>query len=351
VDGALHTEVSALQRALLPGPAGAELDPQRAFPFHEDLTVGIYGLDSPLGVDSVDARLTAWGVLDSADHRTVDGEVTEANVTQRLLLGKSYPARLILGRQVLVSGAARFARFDGAFADVRTPSGLGVATWGGMSVLPHWDGLTNYRFLGSSLDAMASDPTLYRNDSRAGSWMLGGRVFYERAWLQGGLSFHQEMDRGDVARRDGGVDLILLPGSLVDIRGRAILDLGYGALSDALLAVDYFPVTPLRVAGVYRHSEPARLLSHVSVLSVFATDNVDELGGEFEWKASRAVTLTHGSFAALHAGAATGSRHNATVRVLPDPQRRLLVVLGYGRVHESENGYHHLQGSLRYLEP
>jgi hypothetical protein len=96
----------------------------------------------------------------------------------------------------------------------------------------------------------------------------------------------------------------------------------------------------------YARTEPAALLSRQSVLSVFATDGYQELGGRAHFQAHRSLAFDVGGWGQWFDTSGTGTRLSTTLRIQPEQAPGLSILLRYGRVIASDNGYHSLRFAL-----
>jgi len=341
------------QRALLPGPAGSMVAPQTTLPIYDYMMFRVVDADMPWAKNSVDMELSLWGsgtlVGNSEGQRTFDGDVSVANVTQRYRL--SY---VKIGRQYVTEGAARFAHLDGFSAGVRSRLGFDASGYAGWTVLPRWDNRPNYQHLGAAGDSLITSVDQLPNSDRSGNWMMGGRVGYTASRIGGvGLSIHEQREDHALGRRDAALDLHFFPGEAVDASGRALVDLDSRNLADAFLGVSFHPSRDWDIATEYRRVIPTLLMSRQSVLSVFAVDRFDEVGGELRYHVTPRILLFGGSFVEWLQGEGVGSRTRGGAKIYPDDAHRLLVQFSYTRVVEPENGYHgtRISAVYRLLNP
>jgi len=89
-------------------------------------------------------------------------------------------------------------------------------------------------------------------------------------------------------------------------------------------------------------------MSRQSVLSVFAVDRFDELGGELRYHATPRIVLFGGSYVEWLAADGAGSRTRLGAKIYPDDAHRLMIQFAYSRVIEPENGYHATRISAVY---
>jgi hypothetical protein len=203
--------------------------------------------------------------------------------------------------------------------------------------------------LGSAADSLVRSPDVLPEAERSGYWVAGARAYYDKpGLLQGGVSFHEQREQGELGRRDAAIDFAVTPSRYVSGSANALFDTDASSISDAHVVVDLTPHQNVSVSGEYNHTDPALFLSHQSVLSVFGTDLFDEVGGDASVTALNRVTLGAASYLQVFGGDRRGTRTSWHVHGSPDATRTLLAGLVYTRVTDTDNGYYSLRGSLRY---
>ncbi|HEY5955749.1 MAG TPA: hypothetical protein VIV60_04315 [Polyangiaceae bacterium] len=345
------TYIPLFQRALLPGPAGSIPNPSLAIPVYEYLLLRVIDADTPWAKNSVDTELSLWGMgaLVGRDdgrgsERRIDGDVSVAAVTHRIGLGY-----VKVGRQYVTEGASRFSHLDGVSAGYRSDWGLAVSGYAGFTVLPRWYAVPNYRLLGSASDAMVQRPEDFPHAQRSGNWMGGARIGYSQRQLgEVGMSIHEQRENAALGRRDLAFDLHVVGTETLDANARALLDLDSGQLADGFIGLGWHPIRRLDVAIDYRRMTPTLLMSKQSVLSVFAADRFDELGGEARYRVGHGLTVFFGSFVEWFEQGDYGARVRSGLRLTPDERHRLIINVAYSRVIEPENGYHGTRLSIGY---
>lgn len=352
-----HSETHAqlFRRALLPGPNGELVTTDTAAPLTEYVSLGGYGFASPLGADSVDIEVAAWGGIQLGEPLYLgryDGDLQSANV---LLRGATPLApRLRLGRQQVAGGAARFARFDGAHASVAVVPQLTFSAYGGWTVLPRWDRTPGYYLLGSAADAELRDPAALEDVDRSGYWLAGGRVAYARGPLSVAASFHEQRESSELGRRNLGLDARGDVTEQIDVGGDLLFELDSSRIANLNVWSD---VTLLRVVDLnveYLRTEPALLLSRQSVLSVFSTDGYHEAGGGLRWRIDPRFTLGGGGWVDFYDGEhQPGVRFHGTARYATTGPFPTVASVTYSRVVAPDNGYHGVKAALsrRLLPP
>jgi len=352
-----HSETHAqlFRRALLPGPNGELVTTDTAAPLTEYVNLGGYGFASPLGADSVDIEVSAWGGIQLGEPLYLgryDGDLQSANV---LLHGATALApRLRLGRQQVAGGAARFARFDGAHASVAVVPQLTLSAYGGWTVLPRWDREPGYFLLGSAADTELRHPEALEDVERSGYWLAGGRVAYADGPVSVAASLHEQRESNEIGRRNLGLDVHADATEEVGLGGDLLFELDSSRIANLHLWSD---LTLFRVADLnleYLRTEPALLLSRQSVLSVFSTDGYHEAGGNLRWRIDDRFSLGGGGWVEVYDGEHhPGARVNGNARYATKGHFPTVASLTYTRVVAPDNGYHGLKAALsrRLLTP
>jgi hypothetical protein len=345
-----ETTLRLFQRALLPGPNGALVETDTVAPAYEYVSLSARDIDALGQVDGLELEFWGWASLNlvQTEQSPFDGDVGAANATQHV-----GPAWVRLGRQLVAGGAARYARFDGLSAGMSFGSyGAhhgSVDAYGGFTVLPRWDATPGYQQLGALQDSALRDPSVLEPVSR-GAYALGGvraRYGYKSA-LDLGLSFHEQREDGELGRRNLGASLHVTPLEQLDGNVDLVLDLDSLALADARSWVDWTYDDSLDASLEFLHTQPDLLLSRQSVLSVFATDSIDELGVTVGYTPLRHIKLAPYGYVEAFPEDEFGARAGVRATVFVDYSKRTRLVLGYGRVVLQGEGYHALQASLSH---
>lgn len=339
-----ETHAALFQRALLPGAGGAIVRTNTLAPIRQYVLLRARDVDALGTKDSLDAELSAWGNLTFGNiepGHTVDGDVQTANVGYR-----QGPLSFRLGRQHVAGGAARFARFDGAQARVELGSGLSALAYGGLTVLPRWNERPGFHYLGASVDSDLRSPQALATLGRGSHALFGGRLGYTIDRFGGGLSVHDQWERGGIARFNAAADAHADLSDTARAGGTALLDVDSQRLADARLFVDASVARPLDVSLEYLHTEPALLLSRQSVLAVFSTDSYDELGGTATARVDPMLSFEATGFAQVYDTGRAGARTETAVRAATDRTGTTRLRVAYARVQAPMNGYHSLRASL-----
>jgi hypothetical protein len=340
-----ETYLRLFQRALLPGPNGAIVDTRTEAPIYEYLSVRARNVATPWQAGDLAIEVSGWGALSWGEPppREIDADLTSAFVHQRL-----GPAYLRLGRQSVSTAAAPYVRLDGLAAGARSELGLGIDAYAGWSVLPRWDARPGYQHLGSAADSLVRDPEAIESLDRSGHWTAGARAHFESGSdLVAGLSFHEQREGNELARRNLGFDVRVIPSSIWSASGTASIDTDSSTIGDARLWVDVAPARGLHAVAEYLHTDPAILLSRQSVLAVFGGAAIEELGASLSWQPLRHLAISAGGYLQF-SEEEDGLRTDAKLRATLDAAERWRLQLNHARLLSIDNGYHALRSSLGY---
>ncbi|HEU5074685.1 MAG TPA: hypothetical protein VFU02_10935 [Polyangiaceae bacterium] len=352
-----HSETHAqlFRRALLPGPNGELVATETAAPLREYVSLGGYGFASPLGADSVDIEISAWGSVQLGEPLYLgryDGDLQSANVLLRS--SSNLEPRLRLGRQQVAGGAARFARFDGAYGSVAVVPELTLSAYGGWTVLPRWDREPGYYLLGSAADTELRHPEALQDVDRSGFWLAGGRVAYADGPVRVAASLHEQRESSELGRRNLGLDAGADVTDDLGVGGDLLFELDSSRIANLNVWSDLtaFRVVDLNVE--YLRTEPALLLSRQSVLSVFSTDGYHETGGSLRWRLDERFSLGGAGWIDIYDGEhQPGARVHGNARYATKGRFPTIASITYSRVVAPDNGYHGLKAALsrRLLPP
>jgi hypothetical protein len=259
--------------------------------------------------EEVEIALSTWGALDLADERRwQNGPMTSRRVSGDVdvgyikgeLLGRRMVLRL--GRFLVPEGNARMVHLDGAETRFRLPFGFGLSAYVGSPVA-------------SRFGARGGELTIGNERANVST---GGRVswFYPRL-LEAGASIAYARDRGDIARQDAGADLRLFLPADIQVVGAGFYSLIEERLGEADVSASWRASRELQLTGNYRHVEPDLFLPRTSILSVFAEDQRDEVGGAVRIEPARGLTFD-ANYHTLFESAGTG--HRARVKGVWHPR-------------------------------
>jgi hypothetical protein len=274
VSGRLRSEMFFTERPRMRsiGAGQYAIRSERVFPFYETIQLRA----DELGTKGLSVQFEGWAGVDLADvyfDRRVVADPTYLFVEYR-----DHGVDLRLGRQLAFSGVTRGLHFDGLYAAYETPAHLGVEALGGVVVSPDL-GPDWYR--DQPADPGYDDYGAGFSDwDRQGDYAVGGRIFYRLAGrVSAGVSVLEVTELDETDRRLLGVDLDFTPLSWIGATGNAALDLVVSRLQEANLAIDIVPIRQLTLSADYRHADPTLYLSHMSIFSVFSTEEYDAVGG------------------------------------------------------------------------
>ncbi|MBI5542926.1 MAG: hypothetical protein HY901_03495 [Deltaproteobacteria bacterium] len=237
-------------------------------------------IGNPLFQD-LSLHVSAWGRVTPAQAPTRLG--TAADLDLAFLSGQLFDRRLSLklGRHVVFGGVARARQIDGASFGLRIVQGFGMSAYGGLPVFP--------RFAVGRGDAV-----------------VGGRLYY-RASIDAeiGASVLQLWDGGATAQQLAGMDLRLVIRSLT-LGASGAWSLIDSRLAEADVAATWQAVDSLQASIGVRRTAPDLFLSRTSILSVFASETRDGLGGSLSWQPAPNLSLL-GEYHCLRFGAQSGS--------------------------------------------
>jgi hypothetical protein len=342
VHGETHADL--FRRARTFGPNGSVVAADTVLPVRQSVLLRAGDLDTPLGRDSADVEVSAWGLValtEEAPQRSPDGDVQTALV--RLHRG---PIAVGLGRQLMTGGAARYARFDGGAATLALGSGLDATVYGGMTALPRWNARPAYYNLGASSDVVLRDPSALPPAGRSGYFLAGARLGWSDVRGGAQVSFHEQHDASMLGHRSLGASARFRPIDELSLFGDAVYELDARRFSDARLWTDATLSEKVVASLEYRHAEPALLLSRSSVLSVFSTSGFDEVGASASYRASPQLGFDANGFMQVYDAGHPGARGEFAGKFSLDRDRRTFVRLSYSRLLSPDNGYNSVRASL-----
>jgi hypothetical protein len=256
---------------------------QTAVPLYELLSISASDIRTPYA-DNLEVALSTWGAVDLANNTRFwqNGAPTGSRFTGDVNAGYvrgdffGKVLTLKLGREMVADGVARMVQIDGGEVRLNLPAGFGVSGYVGSPVAP--------RFMGRGGELQTGN---------AGAELaLGGRASWRYAsLLEVGASVAAANDHGDVVRRDVGADLRITPVHYLTLVTSGFYSLWESRIGEALVALQLAPVHGLDVTVDYRHVEPDLFLGRNSILSVFVSDNRNDVGGLVHWAALPTLAL------------------------------------------------------------
>jgi len=299
-----------------------------AVPVYELVSISASEMKTSWG--EFEAALSAWGAVDAADIRfwqngapadsRASGDVDIAYLKLKNEFRRG-AFTLRLGRQVIVEGNARMLHLDGAQAVVRLPAGLGFSLYGGAPVAPRFGTRGTVVTTGNTVATVA----------------YGGRVSLARAGLvELGVSASLATADGDLTRKDVGADLRITPHHLVELTSSGFYNLPEKRIGQVDVALGVEAHRTLRLVVDYQHVEPDLFLPRNSILSVFAADKRNDLGGGFRWTPTRTLAID-ADYHMLRADDGDGNR--ARLKGTYRPYGRWVVGADLQLLQVPENGY------------
>jgi len=277
-------------------------------PVYELLSLRARDLSNPV-LEDTEVVLSLWGRGTGGTPR--DDDTFTGDVDVGYIKGTLGHGHLTLraGRQFIAGGVSRNVQADAVELDAHVAHGFGATAFAGSQVAP-------------------------RFGMKSGDLLGGGRVYWERGFESAvGVSFIRMLDHKYLARQDIGFDAwqalphhldagAFVMWSLVEERlGEADLSLGWSGWRRRL-----------QITAEAQRTAPDLFLSRASILSVFAEEKHDDVGGSVNLRALPMLRLG-GQYHFVRTEAGDG--HRATARV----------VLGVGRPGLANLG---LEG--RYLD-
>jgi hypothetical protein len=256
---------------------------QRAVPLYELLNVVASDVKTPYS-DDLEVALSTWGSIDLGEKRFwQNGALVDTSYTGDVSVGYVRGAfldrhlSLRVGRQMVADGVARMVQLDGAEARLELPSGFGLQGYVGSPVAPRFAGRGGELVVGNIRAVFAT----------------GGRLSWRYSdLLDVGASVGIANDRGgEASRRDAGVDFRLAPFHFLVLTGQGFWSITESRIGEAVVAATVTPIHHLEVTADYRHVEPDLFLPRTSILSVFAADKRNDVGGAVHWDVVRNVSL------------------------------------------------------------
>jgi hypothetical protein len=256
---------------------------QRAVPLYELLNVVASDVKTPFA-DDLEVALSTWGSLDLGEKRFwQNGALVSTSYTGDVNVGYvrgvflDRHLSLRVGRQMVADGVARMVQLDGLEARLDLPAGFGLQGYVGSPVSPRFAGRGGELVVGNIQAVFAT----------------GGRLSWRYSdLLSVGTSVGIANDRGgEASRRDAGVDFRLAPLQFLVLTGQGFWSLTEARIGEAVIAATVTPIHHVEVTADYRHVEPDLFLPRTSILSVFAADKRNDIGGAVHWAVVRNMSV------------------------------------------------------------
>jgi hypothetical protein len=301
-----------------------------AAPLLELLSLSADGFEVPW-ISEARLHVSAWGELRPLELGGRDparGDVQLAFAEGRLW---DQRLRLVVGRQMVVGGAARLLHLDGLWAELQVQRGWRLSAWGGAPV--------SARF------------AIHQGDAAA-----GGRLAFVPSWdSELGVSYAMALDRGILSRSDVGLDARWAPSRAVWVSVSALYSALEGRLAEAEVGPHWQVLESVQLSFAARRVAPDLLIPRSSIFSVFAEPERDEVGASVLWEPARELGLlgeyrglwnegAPGSDAAVHV---VGRLGPARATLLTGQIRLLQLAAGGGYLRARLGASHRVSPALR----
>ena len=352
LSGRLRSEMFLSQRVRMRNLGGGRYATRsmNVYPFYETIELRA----DEVGHKGLSVHFQGWAGLDLADVYFEQRVV--ADPTYLYVQFKDYGANIKVGRQMVYTGATQGLHLDGIHASYESPIHLGIEALGGLVVTPY-RGPNWYR---EQQDNLTSDDfgAGFTDWGREGDYAVGGRLFYRMVGkISVGASILHVTKYNEIDRQLFGVDFDMTPVKWLGASGNATMDLLSTRLREGNVGLDFYPADVFDFSLDYRHADPTLYLSHMSIFSVFSTEEYDSVGASARLKPvdwlhidagyhqhfyssytkkenTYAVNLENGY--EMHLGLAA---HYAR-------QNKGLVLLNYRRLGENEQGLHEIRAGV-----
>lgn len=257
---------------------------QTAVPIFEIVDVSASDVRTPY-TDDLEIGVSTWGALDAANgvrfwqngalatDRRLSGDVNTAFVRADFL-NKALSLRV--GRQLIPDGVARMIQIDGGQLRLVLPAGFGLSGFAGSPVQPRFEARGGPFTVGNT----------------TATFVTGGRASWRYpGLLDVGASAAFATDRGDPSRQDVGGDFRLTPHRVLAFVGSGWWSVYEQRIGEASIAGVLTPSPLVDLTLDYRHYEPDLFLPRNSILSVFASDKRNALGGSVHSAGALGVAL------------------------------------------------------------
>jgi hypothetical protein len=281
------------------GSSGSSPSLDTVAPAFEMLSISARGVTNPIA-DDLAIVVSTWGSYELADRRWDNG--TGSNLTGEVvtgyLQGRFLGRRLTLrvGREHVMTGAARMIHLDGGEAIAVLPLGVRLSAYAGVPVSQRF---TTRRSL---CTVEPNGQTVCGNEH---SWNpAGGDIAYggRAAWSYGfagfpgrgidlGVSANVVTDHGDPVRQEVAADVRLQPAASFSITGFGAYSLYDERESELGARATWSATRALRIEADAKHQNPDLLLARNSILSVFSASQRRTFGGGLFYRLARGVQV------------------------------------------------------------
>lgn len=249
------------------------------------------------------------------------------------------------GRQMVYTGATRGLHIDGIHASYQLPILVGIEGLAGLVVSPY-RGPSWYREQ-PAVDFDSFGPG-FSDWEREGEYAIGSRLFYRRTGIvSGGISILHVTELDETATQLIGTDLNVAPVDWFAAYLNAAWDAPTSAIQQIDLELDFDPLDILSLSAQYTLTDPTLFLSHMSIFSIFSSEQYHSLGGTaridpLDWLQVHAG-YRHHLYNYDESEAEDGFEFFTGVTFQYLEQEAGTIVLNYRRLTESLNGLHQLR--------
>jgi hypothetical protein len=269
------------------GAPNANPDLDTVAPLFESLTVSARNIRNPIA-ENLQIVLSAWGSYELADPRWDNG--THSDLTGDVLTGYVSAQFLkrnltvILGRQNVALGTRGYLQLDGGEVIGRLPFGFAISAYAGSPV--------SQRFA-SRRGTVSWNPA-------GGDLAYGGRLSWTLAipgvagrGLELGADYAMVTDHGDTAHQQVGGDFRIQPIGNLTLAGFGMFELGDEnvALAEANVQGFWTFLPRWHLNASWRYARPDLVLSRLSILSVFADAERNDIGAGVSYDLTRTFSL------------------------------------------------------------
>lgn len=249
------------------------------------------------------------------------------------------------GRQMVYTGATQGLHIDGIYASYQLPILVGIEGLAGLVVSPY-RGPSWYREQ-PPVDFDSFGPG-FSDWEREGEYAVGSRLFYRRTGIvSGGISILHVTELDETATQLIGTDLNVIPLDWFAAYLNATWDAPTSAVQQIDLELDFDPLEILSLSAQYTFTDLTLFLSHMSIFSVFSSEQYHSLGGTtriepLDWLQLH-VGYHHHLYDYDESETEDGFEFSTGVTFRYLEQKAGAILLHYRRLTESLNGLHQLR--------
>ncbi len=246
------------------------------------------------------------------------------------------------GRQMVYTGATRGLNLDGIHASYQLPILVGIEGLAGLVVSPYRG--PSWCREQPPVDFDSFGPG-FSDWEREGEYAVGSRLFYRRTGMvSAGISILQVTELDETATQLIGTDLNVTPLHWFAAYLNAAWDVPTSAIQQIDLELDFDPLDILSLSAQYTLTDPSLFLSHMSIFSIFSSEQYHSLGGTaridpLDWLQVHAG-YHHHLYDYRESEAEDGFEFSTGVTFQYLEQKAGIILLHYRRLTESPNGLH-----------